>query len=50
MIRTLICALALIYTASVGLACSGHSKQTQSCAEGTFWDSDTKSCMKLTSS
>lgn len=50
MIRTLFCTFALICTASAGLACNAHSKQTQSCAEGTFWDSDTKSCMKITSS
>ncbi len=50
MIRTLICAFALSCSASVALACSAHSKQTQSCAEGTYWDSETQTCAKITNS
>lgn len=50
MIRTLICALALGCSASVALACSGHSKQTQSCAPGSVWDAETQTCAKITNS
>ncbi len=50
MIRTLLCSVALICTASVGLACGAHSKQTQSCAPGLFWDSATHSCEKIVNS
>ncbi|WP_170428136.1 chitin-binding domain-containing protein [Ruegeria arenilitoris] len=50
MIRTLICALALGSSASVALACSGHSKQTQSCALGTYWDAETQTCAKIVNS
>ena len=47
MIRTLLCSLALVCVASAGLACSAHSQQTQSCADGTFWDTASQSCMKI---
>lgn len=50
MIRTLICALALGCSASVALACSGHTKQTQSCAPGTYWDAESHSCAKIVNS
>ncbi len=50
MIRTLLCSAALVMTASVGLACNGHSKQTQSCAQGTIWDMETQTCVKLVNS
>ncbi len=50
MIRTLLCTAALVMAASAGLACTGHSKQTQSCAQGTIWDTDTKTCVKLVNS
>ncbi|SLN45688.1 hypothetical protein ROA7450_02215 [Roseovarius albus] len=32
------------------LACSKHSKQTMSCAEGTVWNVDSHSCQPQTSS
>ncbi len=50
MIRTLICALALSCSASVALACSAHTQQTQSCADGTYWDSETHTCAKIVDS
>ncbi len=50
MIRTLLCALALSCTASLALACNGHSKQTQSCAPGTYWDTESQSCAKIVNS
>ncbi len=50
MIRTLLCTIALTVAASASLACSGHSAQKQSCAEGTIWDSDAQSCVKLVNS
>ncbi len=50
MIRTLLSALALVLMASAGLACEQHSKQTQSCAPGTTWDTETKSCAKSVNS
>ncbi|MEX0278575.1 MAG: adenylosuccinate lyase [Ruegeria sp.] len=50
MIRALLCSIALVLTASAGLACTGHAKQTQSCAEGTIWDSDAQTCVKLVNS
>lgn len=50
MIRTLLCTIALTVAASAGLACTGHSAQTQSCAEGTIWDSDAQTCVKLVNS
>ncbi|WP_157769920.1 chitin-binding domain-containing protein [Ruegeria profundi] len=50
MIRITICALALTISASAALACSGHSKQTQSCAPGTYWDAESQTCAKLVNS
>ena len=50
MIRTTLCTLALILTASAGLACQAHTQQTQSCAEGTSWNSETHSCEKIINS
>ncbi len=50
MIRTLICALALGCSASVALACSAHTEQTQSCAPGTQWDAEAHSCVKTINS
>ncbi|WP_170770442.1 adenylosuccinate lyase [Ruegeria lacuscaerulensis] len=50
MTRTLLCALALTCSASIAFACSGHSKQTQSCAPGTQWDYETQSCTKTVNS
>ncbi|SLN14335.1 adenylosuccinate lyase [Ruegeria meonggei] len=50
MIRTLICALAFGCCASVALACSGHSKQTQSCAPGSSWDAESQSCTEIINS
>ncbi|MFY2824752.1 chitin-binding domain-containing protein [Ruegeria sp. MALMAid1280] len=50
MIRTLLCALALACSASVAVACSGHSKQTQSCAPGTYWDAESQTCAKSANS
>ncbi|CAD0185224.1 hypothetical protein RUESEDTHA_02110 [Ruegeria sp. THAF57] len=50
MIRIVLCALALSCTTSAALACSGHSKQTQSCAPGTYWDADSHSCAKIVNS
>lgn len=50
MIRTLLCALALVGSASVALACNGHAKQTQSCAAGTYWDADSQTCAKIVNS
>ncbi|NVO55667.1 hypothetical protein HW561_07685 [Rhodobacteraceae bacterium B1Z28] len=50
MTRTLVCALALVCLASASLACGAHSKQTQSCAPGTFWDTEAQSCMKIVNS
>lgn len=50
MIRTLSCAVALSCSASVALACSGHSKQTQSCAPGTYWDAEAQTCAKFVNS
>ncbi|CUJ89446.1 hypothetical protein RUE5091_00873 [Ruegeria denitrificans] len=50
MIRTILCALTLTFSASVALACTGHSKQTQSCADGTYWDSETQTCAKIVNS
>ncbi|MBY6081567.1 adenylosuccinate lyase [Ruegeria arenilitoris] len=50
MIRTTLCALALALSASSAFACQGHSKQSQSCAPGTTWDSASESCVKNASS
>lgn len=50
MIRTVLCSIALVCMASASLACSGHSKQTQSCIEGTTWDQETQSCLKIINS
>jgi len=50
MIRTFICALALTCTTTAALTCSGHSKQTQSCAPGTYWDTESQTCAEIVNS
>ncbi len=50
MLRTALCAIALICAGTAGFACNGNTKQTQSCAEGTIWDSESQSCMKIVNS
>ncbi len=50
MIRTVLCSIALVCFASASLACTGHSKQTQSCADGAVWDQESQSCTKIINS
>lgn len=47
-IKTTIAALALALIPAMGSAmgCSDRSHQAQSCAEGTVWDNDSRSCVK----
>ena len=44
-LRTLACAVAVGLFATAASACELH-KQTQSCAPGTVWDSESQSCVK----
>ncbi len=50
MFRTILCALTFSCVASVALACSNHTNQTQSCAPGTIWDTETQGCTKIVNS
>ena len=43
-IKVAVTALLLILPSSFAMACSNHSKQTQSCAVGTVWDADMQKC------
>ncbi|WP_135506356.1 carbohydrate-binding module family 14 protein [Roseovarius aestuariivivens] len=42
-------ALTLASSLSAFAACSGHSQQAMTCAEGTSWDSESRSCVPTTS-
>ena len=50
--KTLLAAVVMTALPTLGFAmCSGygHSEQaSMSCVEGTIWDADTQSCVKLT--
>ncbi|KUJ80713.1 hypothetical protein AVO45_06685 [Ruegeria marisrubri] len=48
-LRTLACAVAVGLFATAASACELH-KQTQSCAPGTVWDSESQSCVKAVNS
>lgn len=50
MIRIVLCAFALSCSATVALACNGLSKQTQSCAPGSYWDAESGGCTKIVNS
>lgn len=43
-------ALTLASALSAQAACSGHSDQAMSCAEGMIWDTDSRSCVPQTTS
>lgn len=50
-IKTILAALALTVLPAVSYAaCSGKSHQAMSCAEGSVWDADTRTCVKQVSS
>lgn len=42
-------ALTLATSFSAFAACGGHSQQAMTCAAGTAWDSESKSCVPTTS-
>ncbi|PCJ09388.1 MAG: adenylosuccinate lyase [Rhodobacteraceae bacterium] len=48
-IKVIVTSLALTLPASVALACSQHSQQTQSCGVGTIWDAEVQKCTKQVS-
>lgn len=47
-IKTALAALALTFIPAFGFAmgCSDRSHQAQSCATGSVWDAESKSCVK----
>ncbi|MEX0279710.1 MAG: carbohydrate-binding module family 14 protein [Arenibacterium sp.] len=47
-IKTAIVALTLtcLPVASFAMGCFDHKVQTQSCAAGTVWDADSRTCVK----
>ncbi|WP_171052659.1 hypothetical protein [Ruegeria sediminis] len=47
--KTLACALAFGLVSTAAMACEFH-KQTQSCAPGTVWDSESETCVKAVNS
>ncbi|WGW03249.1 chitin-binding domain-containing protein [Tropicibacter oceani] len=48
-IKTLIAAAALAVVPALGFAaCSGHSEQAMTCAEGSAYDADTGTCKVVT--
>ncbi|KAE9631565.1 hypothetical protein [Parasedimentitalea maritima] len=47
--RIVFIAIVLTLPASIALACSQHSQQTQSCSAGTVWDSNAQKCTKQVS-
>lgn len=42
-------ALTLATSLSAFAACGSHSKQAMTCADGTSWDSESRSCVPTTS-
>jgi hypothetical protein len=42
-------ALTLATSLSAFAACDNHSKQAMTCADGTSWDSQSRSCVPTTS-
>ena len=51
LIKTAFTALALTVLPAISFAqCAGKSHQAMSCAEGTVWDSDTRTCVEQVSS
>lgn len=47
-IKTALVAMTLCLSPAIGFAagCSDHKTQAQSCATGTVWDANLKSCVK----
>ncbi len=44
--KVILTAITLVLPASVAMACSQHSQQTQSCSVGAIWDAETQKCTK----
>ena len=47
--KVVVVAFVLALPASLSLACSQHSQQSQSCAVGSLWDNDVQKCTKQVS-
>ena len=43
-------ALTLATSLSAYAGCKGHSEQAMSCADGTVWDTESRSCVPQTTS
>jgi len=49
-ITSIAAALTVAATLSAWAGCAGHGQQAMSCADGTVWDHETRTCVPLQSS